>query len=89
MSAIASSDGSMLVERSVGVRARSWITRPAIACLALFGLYAAQLVVGVLNVSLLAPVAVQLLHLLLADSIWIALVLSAAHALGDPAAVGS
>jgi hypothetical protein len=39
VSAIASSDGSLLVERSVGARARSWITRPAIACLALFGLY--------------------------------------------------
>jgi len=40
----------------------------------LMAVVAAQLFVGVVNVVLLAPVAVQLLHLLLADALWIALV---------------
>ena len=34
-----------------------------------------QLVAGVVNVMLLAPVWMQLLHLLLADALWITLVL--------------
>lgn len=40
-----------------------------------------QLVAGVINVALLAPVWMQLVHLLLADLIWIALVLLTASAL--------
>ena len=39
--------------------------------------------VGVLNVWLLAPVALQLVHLLLSDGVWIALVLMAAAALAE------
>ncbi len=45
---------------------------------ALIALYLVQLGVGVLNVSLLAPVWLQLVHLLLADLVWITLVLLAA-----------
>lgn len=41
-------------------------------------LFAAQLGVGVVNVWLLAPVGLQIVHLLLTDLIWIALVLLAA-----------
>jgi heme A synthase len=52
---------------------------------ALVGLYAAQLALGLLNVALLAPVALQVAHLLLSDLIWIALVLLAASALAEPA----
>jgi hypothetical protein len=37
---------------------------------------------GLINLALLAPIALQLLHLLLADLAWIALVLLGAHALG-------
>jgi heme A synthase len=44
-------------------------------------LFLLQLGVGILNVSLLAPVPLQLTHLLLADLYWIALVLNAASAL--------
>jgi heme a synthase len=44
-------------------------------------LVTAQLVAGFLNVWLLAPVWMQLIHLLLADLLWIALVLFAAAAL--------
>lgn len=48
-------------------------------------LYAVQLVVGVANVWWLAPVALQIVHLLLADLCWVALVLLAA---GEPAPGG-
>lgn len=43
----------------------------------------AQLALGTLNVGLLAPVALQLLHLLLADLLWIALVMLAAFELAE------
>ncbi|HEV8241877.1 MAG TPA: COX15/CtaA family protein [Thermoanaerobaculia bacterium] len=43
-----------------------------------------QLAVGAANLGLLAPVALQLLHLLLADLLWIAVVLFGAAALADP-----
>jgi heme A synthase len=39
------------------------------------GLLAAQLAAGILNLVLLAPVWMQMVHLLLADALWIALVL--------------
>jgi len=49
-------------------------------------LYAAQLGLGLANVYLLAPVGLQIAHLLLSDLIWIALVLLAASALAtEPA----
>jgi heme A synthase len=41
----------------------------------------AQLAAGTLNLTLLAPVWLQLLHLLLADLLWITLVLLAAERL--------
>lgn len=43
-----------------------------------------QLVVGLVNLVLLAPIATQLVHLLVADALWIALVLLTAAALGLP-----
>jgi heme A synthase len=49
--------------------------------LALLGL---QLGAGALNLALLAPVWMQLLHLLLADLVWIALVLLVAHSVCQP-----
>jgi len=49
--------------------------------LAVVGLYVSQLALGLLNVWLLAPVWLQLVHLLLSDFLWIALVLFAAEAL--------
>jgi heme A synthase len=53
---------------------------------ALILLFLAQIGVGVINIALLVPVAVQLLHLLMADLVWIALVLLAASALSGPVA---
>lgn len=41
----------------------------------LLALFAAQFAVGVLSITLQAPVPLQLLHLLLADALWITLVL--------------
>jgi heme A synthase len=48
---------------------------------AVIGLWLAQLLLGALNVYLLAPISLQLAHLLLSDLIWIALVVLAAAAL--------
>lgn len=46
----------------------------------------AQLLAGMVNLLLLAPVGMQLLHLLLADGVWIALILAGANALGQESA---
>ncbi len=51
----------------------------------LVGVFALNLALGVLNVWWLAPLPVQLVHLLLADLVWIALVILAASALAAPA----
>jgi len=51
--------------------------------LAVLALYVVQLLGGALNVYLRAPVWMQLLHLLLSDAIWIALILLAASTLAQ------
>lgn len=51
---------------------------------ALAVLFGIQLGIGLLNVALLAPVWMQLVHLLLADLVWIAFVLLGAAALAQP-----
>jgi heme A synthase len=48
----------------------------------------AQIAAGIINLLLLAPVWIQLLHLLLADLLWIALVLLCASTLAAPKAAG-
>lgn len=62
--------------------------RPGAATARLSGLlaalFAAQVVAGVVNVALLAPVWMQLVHLLIADAVWIALVCATAAALAGP-----
>jgi len=50
----------------------------------LLGFYVAQLVTGVLNVWFLAPVPLQIVHLLFSDLIWIALILFSASVLAEP-----
>ncbi|HET6229478.1 MAG TPA: COX15/CtaA family protein [Longimicrobiaceae bacterium] len=52
---------------------------------ALAGLFVAQLLVGAVNVILLAPLAMQIVHLLMADVVWIVLVVTTAAALADDA----
>jgi len=56
---------------------------------AVAGLAAVQLVLGAINVILLAPVWMQMLHLLVADLLWIAFVLLGACALGAQVASAS
>ncbi|MCX8025499.1 MAG: COX15/CtaA family protein, partial [Thermanaerothrix sp.] len=51
---------------------------------ALIALILFQWAVGVVNVVLLAPVAIQLLHLLITDLIWITLVLTSVQVLLRP-----
>ena len=51
----------------------------------LSALVGTQIAAGALNVAMLAPVWMQLVHLLLADALWITLVLTAASALAVPA----
>ncbi len=53
---------------------------------AVISLIIAQLAIGLLNLALLAPVWLQLVHLLAADLLWIALVLLTATALALPRA---
>lgn len=48
-------------------------------------LWTAQLLLGAVNVYLLAPIAIQLLHLLLSDVIWITLVVLIAATFAEPA----
>jgi cytochrome c oxidase assembly protein subunit 15 len=58
------------------------------AAIAIAGLVAVEIVAGVSNVLLLAPVWLQLVHLLLADLVWLGLVLLASATLapgGEPA----
>jgi heme A synthase len=50
----------------------------------LSGLFLLQFVAGLVNLVLLAPVWMQELHLLLADSVWIALVLLSANTFAGP-----
>jgi heme A synthase len=57
-----------------------WVAR------ALAALVVIQLLVGAVNVALLAPIGMQIIHLLLADLVWIALLLVAASALAQPEA---
>ncbi len=50
----------------------------------LAGLFILQLIAGLVNVVLLAPVWMQIVHLLLADSVWISLILLSASILRAP-----
>ncbi|HVF42135.1 MAG TPA: COX15/CtaA family protein [Pyrinomonadaceae bacterium] len=60
--------------------AGAWVRRWAASVLALV---AAQLGAGLLNAALLAPVWLQIVHLLLADLLWLALVLLSASSLAQ------
>jgi heme A synthase len=52
---------------------------------ALAVLFVIQLGVGMVNLALMAPVALQIIHLLMADLIWIVLIILTATALAAPA----
>ena len=53
---------------------------------AVAALFVVQLAAGTLNVILLAPVVMQIVHLFLADALWLTLVLAAASALAEETA---
>ena len=57
------------------VRTSAWI---------LGGLFVGQLIMGIINLLLLAPIPIQIVHLLLADLVWVVLVIFAASALRAP-----
>jgi heme A synthase len=61
--------------QDASTRRTAWLV-PALALV--------QIATGILNVALLAPVWMQLVHLLLADALWIAFVLLAARSLAMP-----
>ena len=69
---------SLYLAVAVSLSAGSAAT-PAVRVLSrlVFGLFVVQIGAGVTNLLLLAPVAMQLIHLLLADCVWLALVLLA------------
>jgi len=73
---------------AAGRLAAAWRPRAATRRLswALVALFGAQLLIGVLNVALLAPIFMQIIHLFMADLVWVVLVLASAAALGTPAA---
>jgi heme A synthase len=71
----------VLVLGSAGlVRALSPSPRARACARVLTITFVAQFAAGVLNLTLLAPIGMQLVHLLLADATWIALVLTAVEA---------
>jgi heme A synthase len=74
--------GAMLVFGAAAVRVPAGDRRGAFARRLVIVLAVGQVVLGFVNVWLLAPVWMQLTHLLVADVLWIALVLLTASALG-------
>lgn len=88
--AIATGVGLYLVVMSSFVRAARPSPDTRRFASALAALFVLQFVAGVVNVVLLAPIPMQLIHLLLADAVWIALVLLCAAALAvQPAAIAA
>jgi heme A synthase len=74
--------GGLLLVAAVVSAVRARPSRPVRRLAgSLAALYVAQLGLGVLNVWLLAPLAIQIVHLLLSDLVWIAFVLLAATVL--------
>ncbi len=57
------------------------------AALALTMLLVVQTVLGAINIGLLAPIWMQIVHLFVADAVWISLILYSASALGEPSAI--
>ena len=81
--------GLYLVATGIGLAARSGDPLLTRFARALGVLIVLQWLAGALNVALLAPVWLQLGHLLLADAVWITLVLLAASALANPQVVSA
>ena len=71
----------------IGMAALSWFARPSAKvrrrALWLIGLVSAQVVAGIVNFALRAPVPMQMVHLALANTVWIAVVLWSSAALEE------
>jgi heme a synthase len=78
--------GALIAYGAQHVRGLSDDRRVARFANLLTGLYVLQLAAGSLNLLLLAPAPIQIAHLLLADLVWITLMLLSASALAAPAA---
>ena len=78
--AVATALGLLAIAPRIARRRGPRATRFAAA---VCGLVAVQIVLGFANVLLLAPVWLQLVHLLVADAVWISFVLLGAEALGE------
>jgi heme A synthase len=81
--------GVMLVFGAAAVPLPAGDRRGRLARRSVVVLAAGQVVLGFVNVWLLAPVWMQLAHLLVADLLWIALVVLAASALAKPVAAAA
>jgi heme A synthase len=81
--------GAMLVFGAAAVPLAASDRRGRFAKRAVVALAVVQVLLGFVNVWLLAPVWMQLTHLLVADLLWIALVLMAASALARPSAAAT
>jgi heme a synthase len=76
--------GAMIVYGAQSLRGSLGVADVSRWANVLTALYIVQLALGSLNLLLLAPAPIQIAHLLLADLVWIALVLMSAHALAAP-----
>ena len=79
--AIAVVAGASIAAIALAIRGKTVHAQVRQMASAVAGLVVLQLASGLINVWLLAPIWIQLVHLLLADLLWIALVLFAAAAL--------
>lgn len=73
--------GAVVATRSGG--------RPATLGMAILGAFLGQMALGALNVALMAPIWLQIVHLLITDLIWVALVVWASETLAAPVPAGS
>jgi len=80
--AIAVSTGVYLFLSTAWIRRRANNERIEFFASSLFILYLLQLVIGIVNVALLAPVWMQIVHLLVTNLIWITFVLMTGEVLG-------
>jgi heme A synthase len=78
---IALSSGVVVLGAASAVRSLSGSARARSLSHVVTSLFVTQVVAGVVNLTLLAPIPMQLVHLLLADATWVALVLMGVEAL--------
>jgi heme A synthase len=82
---MAAAVGIYLFLATLLIRRRSGGPKAEMISNGLFGLYGAQFVIGIINVALLAPVWMQIIHLLVSCLIWITFVLFSSEVLSNPA----